>query len=215
MQHIRLHLTALMPGALLLLLIGCLGPGKSTPTRFYVLTSVYSEKAKPAPVADLKNTAIGVGPVRIAGKLDRPQIVTGSGGNEIQLSGYSEWGDSLGAGFSRVLAENLSYLLNTENVAIFPWLQATQTDYQVTVDLTDFIGTPGGDVVLRAWWTLFGENGRAELLRRYTILDQRVTGDNIAAMVQAMSLTVEILSQQIAQAIKDLAQSNKQPVKNN
>jgi uncharacterized lipoprotein YmbA len=205
MQHIRSHLTALMPGALLLLLIGCLGPGKSTPTRFYVLTSVYSGKAKPAPVADLKDAAIGVGPVRIAGKLDRPQIVTGSGGNEIQLSGYSEWGDSLGAGFSRVLAENLSYLHNTENVAIFPWLQATQTDYQVTVDVTDFIGTPGGDVLLRAWWTIFGENGRTELLRRYANLVEPVAGDDIAAMVKVQSRTLEALSRQIAEAIKALS----------
>ena len=37
MRHNRLNLTALMPGALLLLLFGCLGPGKSSPTRFYVL----------------------------------------------------------------------------------------------------------------------------------------------------------------------------------
>jgi len=205
MQHIRLHLSALMPGALLLLLLGCLGPGQSTPTRFYVLTSVYSEKVKPAPVADLKNTAIGVGPIRISGKLDRPQIVTGTGGNEIRLSGYSEWGDSLGAGFSRVLAENLSYQLNTENVAIFPWLQATQTDYQVTVDVIDFIGTPGGDVLLRAWWTIFGENGRTELLRRYANLTEPVAGDDIDAMVQTQSLAVEALSRQIADAIKVLA----------
>ena len=206
MRHNRLNLTALMPGALLLLLFGCLGPGKSSPTRFYVLTSVYSEKVKPAPVADLKNTAIGVGPVRISGKMDRPQIVTGTGGNEIQLSGYSEWGDPLGAGFSRVLAENLAYLLNTENVAIFPWLQATRTDYQVTVDLTDLIGTPGGDVQLRAWWTIFGDNGRTELLKKYTVLNEPVAGDDIDAMVQAMSRTVEVLSRKIAEAIKTLAQ---------
>jgi uncharacterized lipoprotein YmbA len=131
--------------------------------------------------------------------------VTGSGGNEIQLSGYSEWGDSLGAGFSRVLAENLSYLLNTENVAIFPWLQATQTDYQVTVDVTDFIGTPGGDVLLRAWWTIFGENGRTELLRRYANLVEPVAGDDIAAMVKVQSRTLEALSRQIAEAIKALS----------
>ena len=89
MRPNRLNLIVFTPALLLFFLLGCLGPGKSTPTRFYVLTSVYSEKVKPAPVADLKNTAIGVGPVRISGKLDRPQIVTGTGGNEIQLSGYS------------------------------------------------------------------------------------------------------------------------------
>jgi len=213
MGHKQLNIIVLMAGVLVFLPLGCLGPGKSSPTRFYVLTSVYSEKVKPARVADLKNTAIGVGPVRISGKLDRPQIVTGTGGNEIRLSGYSEWGDPLGAGFARVLAENLAYLLNTENVAIFPWLQATQTDYQVTVDLTDFIGTPGGDVVLRAWWTVFGENGRAELLRRYAILSEPVAGDDLAAMVQALSRTVEVLSRQIAEAIKALSKTENRPTK--
>ena len=63
MRPNRLNLIVFTPALLLFFLLGCLGPGKSTPTRFYVLTSVYSEKVKPAPVADLKNTAIGVGPL--------------------------------------------------------------------------------------------------------------------------------------------------------
>jgi len=208
MRPIWLKLIVLMPCALLFLLLGCLGPTKSRPTRFYILTSLYSAKIRPAPVADLKNVAIGVGPVRISGKLDRPQIVTGVSENEIRLSEFAEWGDSLGGGFARALAENLSYLLNTTNVAIFPWLQATQTDYQVTVDFTEFIGTPGGDVLLRAWWTIFGENGRTELLRRYANLIEPVAGDDIAAMVKVQSRTVEMLSRQIAEAIKALAGGN-------
>jgi hypothetical protein len=198
-----------MPAALLFLLPGCLGPAKSSPSRFYVLTSLYGAKTPPAPIANLENVAIGVGPVRISGKLDRPQIVTATGENEIRLSEFAQWGDPLGSGFARVLAENLSYLLNTEKVAIFPWLQATQTDYQVTVDVTNFIGTPGGDVLLRAWWTVFGENGRTELLKRYTNLSEPVTGDDIAAMVQTQSRTVEVLSRQIAEAIKALSQNKK------
>jgi len=204
MRPSRLKLIILMPCALLFLLLGCLGPTKSRPTRFYVLTSLNSAKTRPAPVANLKNVAIGVGPVRISGKLDRPQIVTATGENEIRLSEFAQWGDPLGAGFARVLAENLSVLLNTTNVAIFPWLQATRTDYQVTVDVTDFIGTPGGDVLLRAWWTIFGENGRTELLKRYANLAEPVTGDDIAAMVKVQSHAVEMLSRQIAEAIKAL-----------
>ena len=55
----------------------------------------------------------------------------------------------------------------------------------------------------------FGENGRAELLKRYTILHEPVAGDDIAAMVQTLSRTVEVLSRQIAEAIKALAQESK------
>jgi len=209
MRYKRVNLIVLMPAALLFLLPGCLGPAKSSPSRFYVLTSLYGAKTPPAPIANLENVAIGVGPVRISGKLDRPQIVTATGENEIRLSEFAQWGDPLGSGFARVLAENLSYLLNTEKVAIFPWLRASQTDFQVTVDVADFIGTPGGNVLLRAWWTVFGENGRTELLKRYTNLSEPVTGDDIAAMVQTQSRTVEVLSRQIAEAIKALSQNKK------
>jgi uncharacterized lipoprotein YmbA len=213
MRQNKLNLTVLMMGALLLLLSGCLGPSKSRPTRYYVLNSLYSTEAKHAPIADLKHVAIGVGPVRIPGKLYRLQIVTRTAQNEIQRTEFAEWGDPLGAGFTRVLAENLSILLNTENMAVFPWLKAPQTDYQVTVDVTDFIGTPGGDVLLRAWWTVFGENGRTELLKRYTNLNEPASGDDIATMVQAQSRTVETLSRQIAEAIKALSQKKMEGTK--
>ncbi len=206
MRPNQLILAVLILGALMLFPSGCLGPGKSKPTRFYVLSSLYSMEARSAPVADLKNLALGVGPVRIPGKLDRPQIVTRSAQNEIRPVDFAEWGDPLGASLARVLAENLSILLNTENIALFPWLKATRTDYQVTVDVTDFIGTPGGDVVLRAWWTISGENGRTESVRRYANLKEPAGGDDIAAMVQAQSRSVEMLSRQIAESIKALSQ---------
>ena len=208
MRHDKLNSIIVMTAALLLLLSGCLGPGKSSPTRFYVLSSL--NRAETEPVADLENVAIGVGPVRIPGTLDRSQIVTRTAQNEIRLSQFANWGDPLGAGFTRVLADNLSILLNTENIAIYPWLGATRTDYQVTVDVNDFIGTPGGEVLLSAWWTIFGENGRTELLKRYTNLREPAGGDDIAAMVQAQSRTIETLSRQIAEAIKALSQKGKQ-----
>lgn len=204
MRHIKLNLLTILPTAFLLLLSGCLGPGKSKPTRFYELSSLYNTKAGPEPVADLQDVAIGVGPVRIPGKLDRPQIVIRSAQNEIRRAEFAEWGDPLEASFARVLAENLSILLNTEKMAIFPWLRSTQMDYQVTVDVIDFIGTPGGDVVLRAWWTLFGKNGRIELSKRFANLNES-GGDDIAAMVQAQSRLLEILSRQIAESINSFS----------
>ncbi len=209
MQHNKLNLIILTMGAMLSL-TGCLGPGKSSPTRFYVLSSLNSMETKAAPVTDLKNVAIGVGPVRIPGALDRSQIVIRTAQNEIRLAEFAEWGDPLGASFSRVLAENLSILLNTENITIYPYMKATQTDYQVTVDINDFIGIPGGNVQLSAWWTVFGESGRTALLKRYTNLNEPSTGDDIAAMVKAQSRTVETLSRQIADAIKTLSQHKKQ-----
>ena len=195
--------------ACLLLLLGCLGPSKTSPTRLYVLDSLYHSEMLPAPVADLKGTAIGVGPIRIPGKIDRSKVVTRTSQNEIRLNENAEWADPLGDSITRVLAENLSILLHTENISIFPWLKTTVTDYQVTVDVIDFIGTPGGDALLRAWWTVFAENGRAELFKSNTTIKETVAGDNISAMIKTQSRTLGLLSRHIAEAIKALSEGRK------
>jgi hypothetical protein len=208
MRPNNIHLTFSLLGFILLMQAGCLGPVTNKPTQFYELSSLYSHQPAPAPVADLSQTTIGVGPVRIPKKLDRPQIVTRVNPNEIQLNEFKNWGDPLAAGFSRVLAENLSLLLNTERVAIFPWMQAVRTNYQVTVDVTDFIGTAGSKVQLRAWWTIFGDNGRTLLAKRYFYSTEPVSGDDITALVQAQSRTVETLSRKIAATIKELSQGS-------
>ena len=198
--------TITIASACLLLLSGCLGPSKTGPTRFYVLDSLYHSEPLPAPVADLKGTAIGVGPVRIPGSIDRSKIVTRTSQNEIRLNDYAEWADPLGNAITRVLAENLSILLNTENITIFPWLKTVATDYQVTLDVIDFIGTPGGDAMLRGWWTVFAGDGRTELLKNNTTIKETVSGDDISAMVKTQSRLLGLLSRQIAEAIKALSE---------
>lgn len=206
MPSFKLTATLLFVGALVLFQAGCLGPSKNPPTRFYVLSSLHSGETAIRPVADLADVAIGVGPVRIPAKIDRPQLVTRSTRNEIRLAGLAEWGDPLGVSFTRALAENLALLLNTEKVSIFPWLKPTRTDYQVTVDVVEFIGAPGENARLRAWWTIFGDDGRTEVLKRYSRFELEVSGDDIAAMVQAQSLLVGSFSRQIAETLKALSQ---------
>ena len=204
MQPIKLAATLFLLGALVLSQFGCLGPGNNPPTRFYVLSSLSGVDSTLSPVADLGDVAIGVGPVRIPGKIDRQQIIFRSSQSEIRPAGLAEWGDPLAAGFARTLAENMSLLLNTEKVSIFPWLKATHTDYQVTVDVIEFIGAPGADAQLRGWWTLFGDSGKIELTKGYAVLKESVAGDDIAAVVEAQSRLVAALSRRVAEAIKTL-----------
>lgn len=206
MRKANIALTAVVIGALFFFQSGCLGPSKTPPTRFFVLSSLSGMEPAPAALADLGHLSIGVGPVRIPGKIDRPQVVVQSARNEIRLAGLTEWGDPLGPGFTRVLAENLALLLNTEKVSIFPWLKATRTDYQVTVDVVEFVGAPGEDARLRAWWTVFGDDGRVELLKKYARLEEPVAGEDISEMVKVQSRLVEMFSRRIAEALRALSQ---------
>ena len=66
------------------------------------------------------NIALEVGPVTLPGYLDRPQIVTRKGRDEIEPAEFDLWPEPLKSSVSRTLGENLATLLRTDRVAIFP-----------------------------------------------------------------------------------------------
>jgi hypothetical protein len=207
MMHIKIDnmlLCGLCAG--LLLLSGCLGAAQIDRTQFYLLNSLYSADSGPGAIAALTGTAIGVGPVRVPAQLDRLQIVTRKTPNEIRLADNAEWAEPLATNFTRVLAENLSYLLATDDVAIFPWLKTMQLDYQVTVDITRLSASPGDQAILRARWTIFGAQGQTELHHAFSKINMPVEANDVASMVKAQSRAVEALSRQIAMAISSLSE---------
>lgn len=58
-----------------------------------------------------KEETIGVGPVSIPDSLDRSQIATLSGGNEVIIAEFDRWSGSCRDEIARVMTENLSALL--------------------------------------------------------------------------------------------------------
>jgi len=190
--------------ACLLMLGGCLGGGRTPPTRFYVLNSLHSSESQTRPVTVLNAATIGVGPIQFTQVLDRPQIVTRTSKNEIRIAEFSRWGEPLRDNFLRVLADNLSILLSTERIAIFPWKTTIPITYQVTMEVSRFDGEPGKNVVLRARWVVFGKGGDRLLAERQTDLSASAGDDTIAAMVAAQSRLVAKLSLEIAEEIKRL-----------
>lgn len=206
MRYISFRLAVFALSASFFILGGCLGKGTTKPTKFYVLNSLYSSQASTQSIANLQDKVIGVGPVRLPLQLDRPQIVTRTAQNEIQLTDFAQWAEPLKDNFSRVLAENLAILLGTDNVAIFPWMKSERLDYQITVDVTGFSGSAGGDVSLRARWSIYGDDGKKELLKSASNISETAGSDDIEAMVAAQSRTVEMLSREIAEAVKALSE---------
>lgn len=201
-----LKLTAVILVAMVIFLSGCLNLPKSKPTRYFVLSSLYSAENRPEPVADLKKLVMVVGPVRIPMKLDRSQIITHATQNEIQMDPLAEWAEPLDVNLSRVLAENLSILLASDEITIFPWLKSVKTDYQLIVDVTCFTGNLGKKACLRAQWTVFGESGKTEILKSHSNIEEPLIGEDVAAVVKAQNRTVETLSRQIAEAIKAISE---------
>lgn len=190
--------------ACLLMLGGCLGGGRTPPTRFYVLNSLHSSESQTRSVTVLNAATIGVGPIQLTQVLDRPQIVTRTSKNEIRIAEFSRWGEPLRDNFLRVLADNLSILLSTERIAIFPWKTTIPITYQVTMEVSRFDGEPDENVVLRARWVVFSKDGDRLLAERQTDLSESASDDTIAAMISAQSRLVAKLSLEIAEEIKRL-----------
>ena len=123
MRHILLGLAAIILCGSPLFLAGCAGLGKGTEkaSKFYVLDSLLqSETAGQLPTGR-EGVAVGVGPLKFPELLDRPQIVTRTTRNEVKLAEFQRWAEPLDVNFASTLAENLSLLLSSDRVAVFPW----------------------------------------------------------------------------------------------
>ena len=205
----RFSLPGVILFAILLILQGCtiLGAGTQQPTKNYVLNSLFSEDIEIQPVANLSTIGILVGPIRMALYLDRTDIVIRNSQNQIRLADFSQWAGPLQENFSRVLAENLSLLLNTDRVGIFPGTRAMSFDFNVTVNVTRFDGIPGEHADLRARWGILDKKRKDMLFESHSVLTQPVINDSMEALIAAESQTLADLSREIAKAIKNLAEN--------
>ena len=189
------------------LMAGCalMGCGTQQTTKNFVLISLYSEENQAQVLAELSDIGILVGPIRMALYLDRVDIVIRDSQNQIRLADFSQWAGPLHENFSRVLAENLSVLLATDRVGIFPGTRGMSFDYNVTVNVTRFDGMPGKNADLRARWAILGENRNKVLFESHSVLSQPTANDSMEALIAAESRTLADLSHEIAEAIKTIA----------
>ena len=173
-------------------------------TRLYVLTPLTRVESVPQ-VTGVRGVAIGVGPVELPQYVNRPQIVTGHNAPELQSAASAQWAEPLQDGFTRVLAENLSLLLATERVAIFPW-KSFVPEYQVVIEVTHFLGQTGGEVSLVALWSILRQNRKDVLVSKKSSFRESTGSSEYEALAAAMSRTVAALSRDIAAVVVALPQ---------
>ena len=132
-------------GVSLSLLLGW-GCASSPASRFYTLSPLSGPVKAKAEQSLSQGPTIGLGPIRFPDYLDRPGIVTRSGGNTIEIAEFDLWAGSLKDDFIRVLAENLSILLETDKMVLYPYIGVVPIDFRIGMNLIRFEGAPGGEV---------------------------------------------------------------------
>ena len=180
--------------ALAVLAAGC----ASTSPQLYTL----SPMAKP--VSETSILTITVGPVSLPAAVDRPQLVLSVAPNQVAVDEFNRWASPLKSDIARVVAENLSLLLGTPYVSLFPQSVSLSPSYRVAIDVIRFESVPGETAKLTAIWSVRSTaDGRVQGGR--TILAEPVQEKTCAALVAAHSRMLAGLSGDIAGAIRGLA----------
>jgi len=178
------------------------GCGSSPSARFYILNTMERSTSTSPLTIEGHNVVVKVGPVSIPDSLDHLQIVTLSGQNQLRLDEFKRWGGDFQDSIQRVLAENISLLLPTDQVYLFQETALMPVDFQVMVNVREFYGELAGVVKLNADWTVVYHGREKAVIAKKSVLQENTTGAGYQAYVAAQSQLLARLSQEIAAAIR-------------
>lgn len=185
--------------ALTLGLAACIG-SPTRPSEFYLLTPdpgqpVAARAASTAPLS------VGLGPVTLPEIYDRPQIVTRTDTNRINLAEFDRWGGDLNKELTRTLARNLMGRLNTDSVALFPWSGRYRPEFQVSIRFFRLDGQLDRSATLDGVWRLLDGSKGCELAAHRFEYQEQTSGPGYPGLVDAISRGVARLSDDIAKEI--------------
>ena len=174
---------------------------KPDPSRFFALTSLPRTGQRAQDAAGTNALALGIGPIKFPGYLDRQQFVTRISQNRFAVAENDRWAEPLEENFSRVLSQNLSILLQTDRMIAYPWERSQQPTYQVQVEVLRF--EPNAEQIVELWgrWSIIEGTNKTVSVRE-TYLTRPTRDKSTEASVAALSETVADLSREIADAIR-------------
>ena len=185
-----------------MLLTAC--AGKSPPVDFYTLNTAALSADTSAMGSRCSDKVIAVGPIRWPKYLDQPRIVTRTGPNRLNFDEFHRWAGSLSDDFERVLMKNLAGLLRSEKLVNNRQSTRFKPVYRVELDIDQFDGQLGGDVILDVKWAITTTaSGKTDITRISTIREATTTPD-YEALVSASSRATARLGQEIAAGLNEV-----------
>ncbi len=193
MKALLLALTALF------LLAACgLAPVKDTSVN-HLLDPVVAERQITG-----GSPAIAISRPSLPSYLDRQQLVSRSGGGQLEMNSYHLWGEPLDAAISRVTAVNLGRLENSLNIQ--PVESFVTLDYQTLLEIrvSRFEPDSPTNLVLECTWKLQPVSGRVANTRSFRTsvpISPADTPKNLSGRTAAMNEALARLAREIARAI--------------
>jgi hypothetical protein len=176
-------------------------------SKFFILTPLADGAAlapTPTTTANDSGLTIGIGPIDFPDYLRRPEVVTLASPNQLDLAAEKRWGEPLDKDFARVFTENISRLLNTQQLEKYPWPVRSHVDYQIAIDVQRFETTSDGQSQLIARWTIKDSAGK-DLYASETRASAPVGPGETGASI-ALSDDLATLSREVAGRLSELRQ---------
>lgn len=200
------HFKILLMFAFSAVLLGCVGV--SPKEIFYTLNTLNPETA----AADVAKSSviksglrIQIMPISINETVDRPQIVIKNTNNQVQYLEQQRWAQPLKYEIARVIGEQLHQQVNNSIVSAYPH-QLSSANVQVFLQVIGFESFYNQPAKIKVNYTLLDTQTKKRVSRshEYTQPLTVSAGENLDAIIEAHSLNLLRLSQDIAANINTL-----------
>lgn len=182
---------------ILALVTGWFGGCKSPSASFYTLSPDRSLVNSGA----TRSIDAVIGPVTIPDLVDRPQIVTRVGDNEVEINEFARWAQPLTGDIGRVIAANLAVLLNSPQISVFDLTHEPPGVWRVRIDVMRFESAPGRDVTVDVLWAV-RPPGRGRPVTGRSVAREAVSGPGFEPLVAAHDRALASVSRDIAAALQ-------------
>ena len=180
------------------LVLGCLG--RSAAVRFYTMSPVEGH-ALDSIAEDL---IVVVGPVSFPRYLERPHLVTRAVASELKIDEFRRWAGGFESNVRRVLVDNLRARLGQQRVATVPLVHPSGPVFRVMLDILQFEGDPGNDLILRVHWIAWDEAKRTRAWSEEVTIRRPLKAKDVASLVATHDQALGQLSDVIAARIASL-----------
>lgn len=147
-------------------------------------------------------TGIGVGPIVLAEYVDRQNLVIQTGPNKMEISEFDLWSGDLDNSIARVLSINIGRRLGTGNIRTYPWQRDSEIDYQVAMDIREFIAREDGYAHIEASWRIYALPGRNLAASKTFIAKEPIETEDFESVAAAQSRLLGKLAEDIASGIR-------------
>jgi len=175
----------------LLLLTSCV---RSAPVSYYQLSAVAGNPSGAGSAPPM----LGIGPLTLPSYLDRPQIVTRTSANQLDLADTHRWAEPLADNINRVLLENLLQRFPGSQLHLYPWRHSQAVDLQLVVDILQFETDEAGIAHLEIQWTVLDKNGSAKMPEKVSSYAVPAAQSDEGSRTMALSATLGLFCSDVA-----------------